>query len=129
MNIFQVILREPKKMDVKIGKIHKEKEDTKKENEKIKKITEDKQQSRISKRGQKKKTVIIQNYVTDTNNLDVLKEGIRNLMAERLEIDVKTNSKLTRTKNCLVKLDNEQDKVSVVENKSNLKQITFINND
>ncbi|CAH1159917.1 unnamed protein product [Phaedon cochleariae] len=82
----------------------------------------------------RKNNVVIQGKKLDTNDTEILKEGMKAMIEQELEITVQVKSayKLGE-KTCLIELEREEDKVNIMKNKYKLKnnkeERIFINQD
>lgn len=136
------IRKEQEKFNEEIKQIKRENEDLRKENRSIKeenkKITTmlgtmQMQMEKIEKE-KRKKNVVVTGISIDTNNENILKQVIANMLKDELKITVHVSSvhKLGDAA-CLVELEKEEDKAEIMRNKYKLKELKdrkiFINND
>lgn len=88
---------------------------------------------RIEK-NQKANNMIIQGLTIDTSDTKQLKEAMSNFIKKELDLDVKIEAAYKLgNKTCLVRMENREDKIKIMENKKKLRynkqERIFINND
>lgn len=130
----QQMRKEQKEYSKEIKALQKENNSLKQENDNIKKTIKV-LNARMEnwEREKKQNNVVIAGMDADTNDQRILKEAVTSLFRENLDIEVSIHS-ATRLghKTCLVSLENKNDKIKVMENKSklrNMKDKIYINND
>ncbi|KAJ8956684.1 hypothetical protein NQ318_014039 [Aromia moschata] len=109
-------------------------ENMKEEMEEIKKeITESKERMEKLEGDKRRKNIVIQGIKMNTNDTKILKQNVEKLIETELGIKIKTESaRKIGEKTCLVELISKDDKNTVMQNKSKLKNMqdkVYINDD
>uniref|UniRef100_A0A6P7FC70 Uncharacterized protein PF11_0207-like isoform X1 n=1 Tax=Diabrotica virgifera virgifera TaxID=50390 RepID=A0A6P7FC70_DIAVI len=116
-------------------KLKNENKHLKQENKEIKEeLKEIKENMEFMEKQRRKNNVVMNGLTIDTYEQGAIKEAMLNLFKGHMEIEVKIkNAYKLGTKTCLIELEDQEDKIKVMKNKSKLKNYKeekiYINND
>uniref|UniRef100_A0A6P7GZJ8 Uncharacterized protein PF11_0207-like n=1 Tax=Diabrotica virgifera virgifera TaxID=50390 RepID=A0A6P7GZJ8_DIAVI len=116
-------------------KLKNENKHLKQENKEIKEeLKEIKENMEFMEKQRRKNNVVMNGLTIDTYEQGAIKEAMLNLFKGHMEIEVKIkNAYKLGIKTCLIELEDQEDKIKVMKNKSKLKNYkeekVYINND